>query len=126
MMEMTEEKATALLHEWINRLHLEEWAIAFQWRVLAKDMNEAECIGCTSANIVSRQAIIQMVDPVDYPDSPFEYDYEKTLVHELLHLVFWDMDDTGDDLRDKLTHIMVDRMARALIDAKRTGGSNDA
>lgn len=116
---MTEEKAKELLNEWVKRLHLEEWAINFQWRVLEKDMTIKESIGCTSANVVSRQASIQMIDPVDYPDSHFDYDYEKTLVHELLHLVFWDMDDTGDELRDKLTHIMVDRMAKALVSAKR-------
>lgn len=123
MMNMTEEKATALFNEWVKRLHLGEWDIDFQWRVLAKNMNEPDSTGCTSANVVGRQAIIQMVDPVDYPDSPFYYDYEKTLVHELLHLVFWDMDDSGDDLRDKLTHIMVERLARALVNAKRAGGN---
>lgn len=116
---MTEEKAKALFDEWVKRLHLEEWDIDFQWRVLEKDMTEPNSTGCTSANVIDRQAIIQMVDPVDFPNSPFTYDYEKTLVHELLHLVFWDMDDTGDKLRDHLTHCMIDRMARALVSAKR-------
>lgn len=118
--EVTEAIARKLLDRWVRILHLEEWNINFQWKVRAKDMIGQDCIGCTSANVVSRQAIIQMIDPVDFENPDFPYDYEKTLVHELLHLTFWDMDDTGDDLRDKLIHIMVDRMARALVTAERS------
>lgn len=120
--ELTEEIARKLLDKWVRVLHLEEWRIKFEWKVRDTDMAAEDSVGCTSADVVDRQALIQMLDPVDYKDRIFPYDYEKTLVHELLHLTFWDMDSSGDELRDRLTHIMVDRMARALLSAERGVG----
>ena len=117
---MTEEKALGLLHKWINILHLEGWHISFQWKVPAREMNIEDSTGATKYQHPTGQAIVQMVDPEDYPkDTPFPYNYEKTLVHELLHLKFADLDDTGDPLRDKLTHRLIDDMAVALVEASK-------
>lgn len=116
---MTEEKATELFEKWRKILHLEAWDIRFQWCVRGRDMNIADALGCTSYRHESHQAIIQMLDPVDFENDLFQYDYEKTLVHELLHLKFVDLDDSGDPLRDKLTHQMIDDIARAFMDAIR-------
>lgn len=118
---MNEEKAKQLFNKWVRILHLEPWNIQFQWKVRKENMNLADTVGATTYLHSMRQAIVQMIDPIDYPVSPFEYDYEKTLVHELLHLKFSDLDDTGDQLRDKLTHQMIDDMAKALVNAYREG-----
>lgn len=116
---MTEREANELFYKWSGILHLEAWDVRFQWRVRARDMNIADALGCTSYKHESHQAIIQMLDPVDFENDLFQYDYEKTLVHELLHLKFADLDDSGDPLRDKLTHQMIDDLARAFMDAVR-------
>lgn len=116
---MTEEKATELFEKWRKILHLEAWDIRFKWKVRARDMNLPDSVGCTTFNNISKQAIIHMLDPVDFENDLFEYDYEKTLVHELLHLKFADLDDSGDPLRDKLTHQMIDDLARAFVNAVR-------
>lgn len=82
-------------------------------------MNLQDCMGCTSFLHESHQAIVQMLDPVDFDNDLFSYDYEKTLVHELLHLRFSDLENSGDPLRDKLTHQLIDDLARAFICASK-------
>lgn len=112
---MTEERANELFRKWVNILHLESWDIRFQWKVRERDMDLKESCGCTGFLHSARQAVVQMVDPVDYDNALFEYDYEKTLIHELLHIKFADLDDTGDPLRDKLTHQMINDLAVAFV-----------
>lgn len=115
---MTEQKATELFEKWRKILHLEAWDIRFQWRVRVDAMKRPG-LGCTEFQHATREAIIKMLDPVDFENDLFEYDYEKTLVHELLHLKFADLDDSGDPLRDKLTHQMIDDLARAMVETAR-------
>lgn len=116
---MTEQEATRLFEKWRKILHLEAWDIKFQWCVRGRDMNLQDCMGSTSFLHESHQAIVQMLDPVDFDNDLFSYDYEKTLVHELLHLRFSDLENSGDPLRDKLTHQLIDDLARAFICASK-------
>ena len=51
---------------------------------------------------------------------------EKTLVHELLHLKFSALDESGDPLRDKLTHRLVEDFAKALTVVRLRGEKNNA
>lgn len=92
---MTEQEATRLFEKWRKILHLEAWDIKFQWCVRGRDMNLQDCMGCTSFLHESHQAIVQMLDPVDFDNDLFSYDYEKTLVHELLHLRFSDLENSA-------------------------------
>lgn len=116
---MTEQKANELFKKWVKILQLETWDIRFQWCVCDRDMSMADSVGCTQYKHTSKQAIVQMLDPVDFDNDLFEYDYEKTLVHELLHLKFADLDDSGDALRDKMLHQMVEDLARSFMSAVR-------
>ena len=118
---MTEKKANELFEKWRKVFHLESWEIVFQWCVRRPYMNDSEpdSMGCTTFDMVSRQAIIQMLDPVDFHDGLFSYDYEKTLVHELLHIKFAELDYSGDTLRDNLTHQMVNDLAKAFVAVSR-------
>lgn len=63
---MTEQKANELFEKWRKILHLEAWDIRFKWKVRAWDTNIADALGCTSYKYESHQAIIQMLDPVDF------------------------------------------------------------
>lgn len=114
---MTEQKATELFEKWRKILHLESWDIRFKWKVRERDMRLSDSVGCTTFSHESRQAIIEMLDPIDFENDLFQYDYEKTLVHELLHIKFSDLDNSGDPLRDKLTHQIIDDIARAMVQA---------
>lgn len=115
---MDEQKAKALLRKWVSILGLESWDIVFRWKLRANDMAIPDSLGCAQFTFESRQAIIQMLDPVDFDNPDFAYDYEKTLVHELLHLKFAKIDDSGDALRDKITHQLIDDLARAFVKCK--------
>ena len=116
---MTEEKAKQLFEKWVKILHLESWEIEFKWKVRGTHMNLPDSCGCSTFNYSTGQAVIQMIDPDDYPaDTSFEYDYEKTLVHELLHLKFAAIDDDENRLMNKMLHRLIDDMARALVASK--------
>lgn len=67
---------------------------------------------------VTRLAIIQIIDQDDVTEPMGEFNYEKTLVHELLHLKMAFLDDSGDDLRDTLTHAMIDDLAVSFVKAR--------
>lgn len=114
---MTEKHANELFNKWVKRLHLESWDIRFKWKVRSANMALSDSVGCTTFNHTSKQAIIEMLDPIDFDNDLFTYDYEKTLVHELLHLKFADLDNSGDPLRDKLTHQLIDGLAKSFVDS---------
>lgn len=103
---------------WSSVLDLSRWSIKFQWKVKATEMNIEDAFGCTTLNKVSRLAIIQIIDQNDVTDSMVAFNYEKTLVHELLHLKMAFLDDSGDDLRDTMTHAMIDDLAVSFVKAR--------
>lgn len=115
---MQQQEAVQLFDKWVHLLHLEAWYIDFQWRVRAEHMDVEDSTGCVSFRHATRQAIVQILDPVDYIDKLVPFNYEKTLIHELLHIKFADLDNSGDPLRDKLTHQMVDDLARAFVECQ--------
>jgi phage shock protein A len=53
------------------------------------------------------------------------FDFEKTLVHELLHLKFSLLADKVEDMQSRYVHQMIDEMARSLVDAKRCGADGE-
>lgn len=116
---ITEEKANELLQKWIKILQLTDWDIHFEWRMRERDMNLQDSMGCVRYEHTSKQAIIQMLDPVDFSNDLFKYDYEKTLVHELLHLKFADIDNSENELQNKLIHQLIDSLAKAFVTAAR-------
>ena len=82
-------------------------------------MQVDESSGCVAWQESTKTACIQILDPKYYGDRVVPYDFEKTLVHELLHLKFCLFYDEDGELRERLVHIAVDDIARALVEAKR-------
>ena len=76
------------------------------------DVDWTECI---------KTARIEILDPQYYGDRIVPFDWEKTLVHELLHLKTSLVSDGVDDLQARYMHQMIDDLARAFVDAKRSG-----
>ena len=118
--EMTEEKAQMLFEKWVNILDLGSWNIHFEWSVKEKDMPEEDTTGYTQYLHTKKQAIITMLDPADFEidNEYFNYDYEQTLVHELLHLKFSDIEDSENELQNKLLHQLIDSLAKSFIKVK--------
>ena len=68
-----------------------------------------------------REWRIEIINPAYYGDRILPFDFEKTLVHELLHLKFSFWCQNEDDVGDRVMHQMIDDLARALTE----GDSDD-
>lgn len=107
------------LRYWRKCLDLEDWHIRLDDECDISDM-DIETVGQTTWQEVSKTARIQIIDPVHYGERVIPFDYEKTLVHELLHLKTCLLTDNVDPLQERVGHILIDDLARALVDAKRS------
>lgn len=116
---MATEKGEALLAEWKERLGLTEWIIKLVDNCEPEDMTLEGCAGCTDWSETVKTARIEILDPKFYGDRIVPFDYEKTLVHELLHLKTSLVSDQVDALQARYMHQMIDDLARAFVDAKR-------
>ena len=114
---MTNEDAKELLNEWQIRLGLADWRIKLSVNCEPHEM-EMESVGCTSWQEVSKTAHICIIDKKYYGDRVVPFDFEKTLVHELLHLKTCLLFDTGNELQDRIAHQLIDDLARAFVDVK--------
>lgn len=111
------------LAEWQERLGLQEWQISLHDCVPAGEMMEENTDGFTEYQEVNRTARIQIMDPDEYGERVIPFDYERILVHELLHLKLCLISETfGEDvLQERVAHQLIDDLARALVDAKYSG-----
>ena len=109
----------ALLKEWTKRLGLQDWRIKLCTNCKPDDMILQDVAGCTEWSESIKTAKIQILDPEYYGKRIVPFDFEKTLVHELLHLKTCLISDGVDDLQERVMHQLIDDLARALIDAKR-------
>lgn len=108
-----------LLREWQNRLGLQDWRIKLCDKMRPDDMRLQDVVGDTEWTECSKTALIEILDPKFYGDRIVPFDYEKTLVHELLHLKLSLVSSQVDDLQERYMHTIIDDLARALVDAKR-------
>lgn len=122
---MDEKKATELLEEWQERLDLQDWAIRLKINCECSDMDDPEySVGETHWETTNKCAIIRIVSEEQYGnDRIFAYDFEKTLVHELLHCKFSmidkDLNTYEGIVAEQARHQLIDDLARALVMAKR-------
>lgn len=116
---ITEEQALKLFEEWKARLGLQEWRISF-YPLCKPDELDDESAGTTVWQEVNKTARINILDEKYYGDRVVGFDFEKTLVHELLHLKTCLISDTDNELQQRIMHQLIDDMARAFVDAKRS------
>ena len=116
-------KHNALLSEWQNRLGLADWRIKLCPKCKPEEMVMEIVAGCTVWNETLKTARIEIIDPSYYGKRIVPFDFEKTLVHELLHLKTCLVSDNVPELQVRMMHQMIDDLARAFIDAKRNGGN---
>lgn len=115
-----------LLGYWTDVLGLQEWNITLITNCSPNDMTLNEVAGETEWSDTLRTAVIRIIDPKDWGERVVPFSPEKTLVHELLHLKFSALDESGDPLRDKLTHRLVEDFAKALTVVRLRGEKNNA
>lgn len=112
-----------LLKEWQRRLGLGDWTIVLYDNVSPMEMNEQECSGEVNYDELHKCASILLVDKKYYGKRLKPYDKEKTLVHELLHIKFWFLDKSESLLQNRMVHNLIDEMAVALVETKRSGNN---
>ena len=121
-----------LFEEWIKRLELSAWRIKLVTNVHPSEMSGSGLMGCVEYCEVNRSARIEIMDEKYYGDRIMPFDEEYILVHELLHLKFCFLTSCVDgfddqNVVDRMTHQLLDDMAKALVDAKRSErGEDDA
>lgn len=108
-----------LLKEWKHRLQLDDWHIVLIENCSPNDMTLKDCAGETEWGEVGKTAVIRIIDKKDYGSRIEPFDFEKTLVHELLHCKLCLLGESGNDLQDRLVHQYIDDLAKALVSAKR-------
>ena len=106
----------ALLEKWKRKLCLQEWRIRLKTHLHPEEMTMSDAVGCTEWSESIKTARIEIIDPAYYGDRIIPFNFEKTLVHELLHLKFsfWCQDEYS--VADRLMHQMIDDLARALTE----------
>lgn len=107
------ENEVKLLNKWKARLGLYDWRIELQTRMNPQDMTMENVAGCTDWSEAIKTARIEIVDPEYYGERIVPFDFEKTLIHELLHLKFSFWCQGTDDIGDRLMHQVIDDLARA-------------
>lgn len=114
-----------LLNEWQERLGLQDWEIILRYNCKREDMDDPDySIGETHWETTSKCARIQIISKEEYGNKRIlEYDFEKTLVHELLHCKFSmidkDLNTYEGIVTEQARHQLIDDLARALVMAKR-------
>ena len=80
------------LAKWTKILKIEDWEIILEYESRMK-LDDAN--GLIAKTSDTKQAHVWLVDPESYErerkGTPFVYDAEKTLVHELIHIVLDDI-----------------------------------
>jgi hypothetical protein len=112
-----------LLEVWKKILRLQDWTVRVRIKRL-RDMSIPDSQGVCSWTLSRQEAVISLIDPVDYDPSPIvPLDHETTLVHELLHLHFAYF--TNDLDSNSLEHVMMERtidtLAKSLVNLHRSG-----
>ena len=112
-----------LLQEWVERLGLQDWVIKLTDNCHPSDMSMKDVSGCTNWTESIKTATIEIIDPKFYGERIVPFDYEATLVHELLHLKTSLVSSNTLDLEERIMHQLIDDLARALVNAKRNGNA---
>ena len=123
MADITQKQANVLLKEWQIRLGLQDWQIKLVTNCKPNEMELENCAGCTDWTESIKTARIEILDKNYYGKRIVPFDFEQTLVHELLHLKLCLVSNNVDEFQERYMHQIIDDLARAFIDAKRSANN---
>ncbi len=108
------------LSYWCEVLDLESWVIRVCDNCCFADFENINGYGECTYDLTHKTALIKLIDKKYVIENPlYEYDKETTLVHELLHCKFALIDNSGNDIVDRIIHQFISDFACALIKVKR-------
>ena len=117
---MTSKKLQKIMRKWKKILRLNMWDISISFERQSNFSSDSldTAVGEINYLIESGSAIIKILDPVDWPDSPFDNDIEKVVVHELLHLHFAVFEPKGKVKRANW-ELIIETLAKTMVDLRR-------
>lgn len=107
-----------LLKYWQDKLCLSDWRIKLAANCRPDEMMMDDVAGCTDWTESNKIARIEILSPKYYGERIVPFNFEKTLIHELLHLKFSFWCQGRTDIGDRLMHQMIDDLARAFAEVK--------
>ena len=113
-----------LLNEWQERLGLTDWAIVLKCNCNLDEMELDNSAGETRWTNCNKTAIIRIMSKENYGnDRILAFDFERILVHELLHIKFsylqLENNTYESKVLDETIHQLIDDLARAFVMTKR-------
>lgn len=112
-----------LLKYWQNRLGLDDWYIKLHDDCTQSDIDS---VGEVSYEEVKKLAVIKILKSECYSEEfVIPFNFEKTLVHELLHVKLCLLDKSGNDLQDRIVHQLVEELAKAFVKDKTKEAETD-
>lgn len=111
----------ALFQKWKDRLGLQDWCIVIYLDCTPYDFEDHDNMAETVFSECDKCALIRILREDFYGNRVRPFDFEKTLIHELLHLKLLLLDNSGNDLQDRVVHQLIDDLARAFVAAEREG-----
>ena len=109
-----------LLKEWQRRLRLDDWNINLMYDCSPNDMMLKDVAGESEYVESDKIAVVRIVTEKDYGKRVVPFDFERILVHELLHCKFSLIYESENAIQNRIVHQYIDDMAKALVDAKRS------
>lgn len=109
-----------LLKKWIDILGLQDWLIELRDNMTPDEMDLSSVAGQCDWQEVNKTAVISIIKPECYGERITPFDFEKTLVHELLHIKFCLLDESGNALQDRVLHQIIEDLAKAFVKAEKT------
>lgn len=108
----------SMLKKWQKRLGLSDWTIVLKDNALPSEMTLPDVVGESEWTESVKSAVIRILREDCYGNRIRPYDYKETLIHELLHLKFCLLSESGNDLQDRYVHQLIDDLARAFVEAE--------
>lgn len=118
---ISEEYGQTRLAYWQKALRLTDWTIKLNINCRPEEMACQDAEGSTTWTEATKTARIDIIDPIYYGMRVAPFDFEKTLIHELLHLKmsFWCQSD--ELVSDRAMHQVIDDLANAFASIEKGG-----
>ena len=105
-----------LLEKWKRRLGLHDWTINLCVNCKPEEMAMSEVAGCTEWSESVKTARIEIIDQQYYGDRIVPFNFEKILIHELLHLKMSIWCQNEDNVEDRVMHQIIDDLAHTFVE----------
>lgn len=107
--------AKKVVEVWKKRLRMTDWHIEIHPFEDIRDMPNDITIGFTEYEEVGRTAVIRIVKPCQAGDNIRSFNWERILVHELLHIKFCLLREEEGSLSYRVLHQLIEDMSYALV-----------